>query len=257
MNTLAKVINFKGIGLHTGKYVHGRIYPDEQNPIHFIRTDKNDMPIVAETVRVWQSHLCTQIGTSKDNSISTIEHLMAALHLYEIDHARIEIDNSELPFLDGSAIIWARKIVSKPSAHTVARKQSRYMKLVQKKDSFVMLWGHPEIHIHSSIQFEEWYECYHYDGEMNQILGARSFVLEKSIRALKQRNLIQGGSLTNALVKTVGGWKNGPLRWENEAARHKVLDLIGDLSLAKVSNQHMIISYKSGHMLNIQMGQMI
>nr|UNJ16085.1 UDP-3-O-[3-hydroxymyristoyl] GlcNAc deacetylase [Cyanidioschyzonaceae sp. 3]WDB00422.1 UDP-3-0-acyl N-acetylglucosamine deacetylase [Cyanidiococcus yangmingshanensis] len=255
MKTLTKVINLEGIGLHTGRYITCKILPDEQNPIHFIRTDRDDKPIVAETHQVWQTHWCTQIATHGNNSVSTIEHLMAALTLHEIDHARIELNGEEVPILDGSAIIWSRQIVARGIPEK--RKHSSLMKVVQKGDSCVILWAHSQTNIHASIQFGEWYESYHYDGQIHQIMGARSFVLEEWVEHLKQKQLIQGGKLTNALVKMKEGWKNGPPRWENEAARHKVLDLLGDLSLAKVSKKHMMISYKSGHALHIQMAKAI
>ena len=239
------------------------MYAHEYKCIHFVRTDRNDVPIVAERHCVLQTNLCTKIGSSPSNCVSTVEHLMAALTLNGIEKVRIELSGEEVPILDGSAIIWSRMIEDaidredKKDKKANRKRQSQSMKLVQRVDSFVLLWAHQDTKIHASIEFGAWYESYHYTGQKEQILGARSFVLEEWIEALKQNDRILGAQLTNGLVKTNKGWRNGPLRWENEAARHKVLDLIGDLSLAHLSQKHMMISYKSGHSLHIAMTQII
>lgn len=262
--TIAQSFYCSGVGLHSGKEVTVTVKPLSANQgRYFVRTDLPEQPIIPATLTaVNGTQMSTQLGTDHA-SVRTVEHLLSALIGQGVDNVRIEINGSELPLLDGSAKTWVEKIreVGLASCDTM---QAKPLTLntpvwVQEKDMIVAGFPAEETRLSYGIDFpvsaigQQWYSWYpereSYD---RAIAPARTFVLASQVEALQNAGLIKGGSLENALVCNEQGWLNPPLRFANEPVRHKLLDLVGDLSLLGRLPQAHIFAYKASHQLHIR-----
>ena len=242
--TIKQIIEFNGVGLHNGKKVNMKIKPAEPNTgIIFKRIDlKNSNFEVPGVYNVSSDAFCTTISNENGVSISTIEHLMAALYCKNIDNALIEIDNSEVPILDGSA----KKFVEEINRVGVAISQTpiKIIKIEKKvtfKDGSKIMSIEPS-KISLDIDFEIKYEnsligiqrnvVNVYESDLNEIYNSRTFCLFEDIERLKEMNLAKGGSLENAVVVQGNKILNKEgLRNKKEFVNHKILDCIGDLYL--------------------------
>ena len=273
--TLAGTITQTGIGLHSGVETHVRILPAQGGSgRYFVRVDLPNQPIIpAKVTEVSQTMLSTQLG-SGESTVRTVEHLLAALTAMGVDNARIEINAPEVPLLDGSAQVWANSIatvglVSQPVEQLVAGTIKEAI-WVRQEDAFVCAMPASETRFSYGIDFElpaignQWHswsshtssqtDCGTFDAE---IAPARTFGLLHQIEHLRQSGLIKGGNLDNALVCGPNGWLNPPLRFPNEPVRHKILDLIGDLSLLGTLPCAHFLAYKASHNLHIRLAQKI
>ena len=272
---LAGAIAREGVGLHSGVTTHVRILPAESGSgRYFVRVDLPDSPIIpAQVAAVQETILSTQLG--KDEvSVRTVEHLLAALAGMGIDNARIEIDGPEVPLLDGSAKEWASSIAEAGLVEQVTN-NSNYLDIsepiwIRQDDAFVAAIPAPETRFSYGIDFDlpaignQWYSWL-LATEPNQaassfaqeIAPARTFGLLHQLEYLQKSGLIKGGSLDNALVCGPDGWLNPPLRFANEPVRHKILDLVGDLSLLGYFPRAHFLAYKASHNLHIQLAQKI
>lgn len=263
-HTLAHPVERKGIGLHSGITSTVRLLPGEAGQgRYFVRTDLPGAPAVPARVdRVSQTTLSTEL-TQGDASVRTVEHLLAALSGMGIDNVRIEIDGPEVPLLDGSAQEWVSAIAQ---AGAVAQTASRSLVSVEapiwihQGDAFVAALPAATPRLTYGIDFElpaignQWYSWSpQHESFAEAIAPARTFGLSHQIDHLRQSGLIKGGSLENALVCSEDGWINPPLRFSNEPVRHKLLDLIGDLSLLGVLPSAHILAYKASHNLHTQL----
>lgn len=232
---------------------------------------------------------------SQDASVRTVEHLLAALAGSGVDNARIEIDGPEVPLLDGSARVWVEAIRevgvvrqgdagNEDSTLTQGREDalnfsthtgvSLYLPLpvssfvlqepiwVYQGDAFVAALPSPKLRFTYGIDFElpaignQWHSWTPEQGNFaEEIAPARTFGLAHQVEALRDRGLIKGGSLENALVCDRSGWLNPPLRFSNEPVRHKLLDLVGDLSLLGTYPVAHFLAYKASHNLHIQLAK--
>ena len=256
-----------GVGLHLGKKATVRVMP--ANPgdgRYFVRTDLPHAPIIPARVEaVGQTTLSTELQT-ESAKVRTVEHLLASLAAYDIDDARIEIDGEEVPLLDGSAKIWCEAIAA---AGVVAHSDNEFEQAaialqepiwIREGDSFVAALPAPETRLTCGIDFpyeaigNQWHSWNPaQESFATEIAPARTFGFAEQIAQLQQAGLIQGGSLSNALVCSDRGWINPPLRFTNEPARHKLLDLVGDLSLLGQLPVAHTIAYKASHKLHIQL----
>jgi UDP-3-O-[3-hydroxymyristoyl] N-acetylglucosamine deacetylase len=222
---------------------------------------------------VQQTILSTQLG--KDEvSVRTVEHLLAALAGMGIDNARIEIDGPEVPLLDGSAKEWVSSI-AEVGLVDQATNNSAYLDIsepiwIRQDDAFVAAIPAPETRFSYGIDFDlpsignQWHSWV-LTTEPNQaassfaqeIAPARTFGLLHQLEYLQKSGLIKGGSLDNALVCGPDGWLNPPLRFANEPVRHKILDLVGDLSLLGYFPRAHFLAYKASHNLHIQLAQKV
>jgi UDP-3-O-[3-hydroxymyristoyl] N-acetylglucosamine deacetylase len=249
---------------------------------YFVRTDQPGSPSIAATVdHVVQTQLSTELGIDQPDqlgtgakrdrlSVRTVEHLLAALIALDLDNVRIEIDGPELPLLDGSAQEWVAAI---SLAGFVTQAAVSQPTLVQVDDAWVSAFPSSELRFSYGIDFEvaaignQWHswspqspQSLDQPGSTQssfavEIAPARTFGLAHQIEYLRSQNLIKGGSLENALVCSEAGWLNPPLRFDNEPARHKLLDLIGDLSLlGDIPTAH-YVAYKASHALHVQLAQ--
>ena len=264
--TLAEPVVCQGVGLHSGAAVQVRILPAEADEgRYFVRTDLPDLPrIPASVSAAGETTLSTEL-TANGASVRTVEHLLAALWGLGID-ARIEIDGPEVPLLDGSAQEWVRAITTVPS-QALGTVSVEPMLLtvpvsVQHKDAFVTAMPSPSLRFTYGIDFEvapignQWHSWSPSTEPFTEsVAPARTFGLAHQIEYLRSQGLIKGGSLDNALVCGADDWVNPPLRFDNEPARHKLLDLIGDLSLLGTIPTMHVLAYKASHRLHVELAQ--
>lgn len=266
--TLAQPFERSGVGLHSGTETHVRI---GAAPAHhgrvFIRTDlPKAAPIPARVEAVQRTRLSTELAAG-DASVRTVEHLLAALVAMGVDNARIELDGPEVPLLDGSAQDWVAAIAA---AGTQVQAAPRHYPVIeapiwaQDGDAFVVAMPAPEPRFTYGIDFElpaignQWHSWDpNQDAFATTVAPARTFGLAHQIEFLRRQGLIQGGSLENALVCDREGWVNPPLRFDNEPVRHKLLDLIGDLSLLGALPQAHILAYKASHALHVVLARAV
>lgn len=267
-HTIAANITQKGVGLHSGVSTHVRILPSEPGSgRYFVRVDLPDLPIIpAQVAAVNQTLLSTQLGEG-EACIRTVEHLLAALVGMGVDNARIEIDGSEVPLLDGSAKVWTESIaevglVSQPINQPVPLVLQQPI-WIYEHDAFACALPAPETRFSYGIDFElsaignQWHSWLLSENFDQEIAPARTFGLLHQIEHLQKTGLIKGGSLENALVCGSEGWLNPPLRFANEPVRHKILDLVGDLSLLGNFPQAHFLAYKASHNLHIKLARKI
>jgi UDP-3-O-[3-hydroxymyristoyl] N-acetylglucosamine deacetylase len=275
-HTLAGEIAQTGVGLHSGVNTQVRILPAPPgNDRFFVRVDLPNSPIIpAQVAAVSQTVLSTQLG-KEEVCIRTVEHLLAALAAMGVDNARIEIDGPEVPLLDGSAQIWCERIgevglvcqSANNSATSVVINEPLW---IYEGDAFVCALPAPETRFSYGIDFNlaaignQWHSWL-LDTNLekssadfaSEIAPARTFGLQHQIEYLQKSGLIKGGSLDNALVCGTEGWLNPPLRFANEPVRHKILDLVGDLSLLGSFPVAHFLAYKASHNLHIQLARKI
>ena len=269
--TLASEIELSGVGLHSGEQTRVRVLPAAVGEgRYFVRTDLPGAPIIpAKIEAVSQTALSTELTGARDAQIRTVEHLLAALAGMGADNARIEVDGPEVPLLDGSALVWVEAIasvglVTQELVHPAANGQFLPIEnpvWVRHGDAFVAALPAAETRFSYGIDFDEpaignqWYSWSpEAESFASAIAPARTFGLARQVDQLRQAGLIKGGSLENALVCDRSGWLNPPLRFANEPVRHKILDLVGDLSLLGTWPTAHYLAYKASHNLHIQLG---
>ena len=261
--TIAEPLSIKGIGLHTGINISMQLYPAEADyGIKFIRKDLHNNNIIkALWSNVTNTKLSTTISNKNGASVSTIEHLMSALSGLHIDNIKIEIDEPEVPIMDGSSIKFV-DLIDKTSIKSLNKKR-KILKVkknikVEKNDTSVELKPNNQFSIDFEIDFpsklvsQQSCHLQLVNGNYKtDIASARTFGFEKDVDMLRSNGLALGGSLDNAVV--VGESKilnSDGLRFKDEFVRHKILDSIGDLYLAGSPIQGYFLGNKSGHHLN-------
>ena len=264
--TLKQAINFEGITLHKGKHAKVRILPSSPNSgVVFKRVDlKNNNFISANFQNVSNANLCTTITNEFGVSVSTIEHLMAAMYGKGVDNAIIEIDQDEVPIKDGSAKYFIEEI--EKVGLNISSTPIKIIKILNKvefKDGEKTISIEPSktsLEIDFEIKFKNQKigtqrNCVNmYESDLKNIYNSRTFCLYEDVEKLKKMNLAQGGSLDNAIV--VKGNKiinEGGLRNEKEFVNHKILDCMGDLFLSGAKIIGKIICSQGGHKLTNQM----
>ena len=261
--TLKRSISCAGIGLHSGKKVNLSLKPAPANTgIRFRRTDLGGIEIPALASHVGAVAYATQLR-SGDTTVETVEHLLAALASAQIDNAVIELNTREVPIMDGSSAPFiylvqeagvktlseARKYLKVVRPITLARgdKQIALYPSDQFKVSYTIGFDHPLLrHQTRAITLTE-----HSFAE--EIAPARTFTFLKEVEMLRQNGLALGGSLDNAIVIGDTGVLNSSLRFEDEFVRHKILDLVGDLSLVGYPVVAHAVVHRGGHALHTAM----
>ncbi|MFK8184765.1 MAG: UDP-3-O-acyl-N-acetylglucosamine deacetylase [Phormidesmis sp.] len=267
--TLASGVSAQGVGLHLGQETSVRLLPAEPNTGRiFVRTDLPDTrPIAAMVDSVIKTQLSTELGVGKAQ-VRTVEHLLSSLMVLGIDNVRIEIDGPEVPLLDGSAKEWMEALapagVSVQAAPRNVRSALSSPLTVQEGDAWVAAFPSSELRFSYGIDFDlpaignQWHSWAAETESFGETVApARTFGLAHQIDYLRSQGLIKGGSLDNALVCGKDGWLNPPLRFENEPARHKLLDLVGDLSLLGDIPKAHYVAYKASHSLHVKLAQTI
>jgi UDP-3-O-[3-hydroxymyristoyl] N-acetylglucosamine deacetylase len=240
--TIASPVGTSGIGLHTGVTVHLRLLPaPAKTGIVFRRTDLEGFAIEALAGHVARVSYATSL-MKKGVLISTTEHLLSALAATNIDNVYVEIDNLELPILDGSALPFVRMIAKAGMKRQRARRLcARILKPVEvvEGNKRIAIYPSDTLRITYRIAFnhpligEQSLEFVPARGNYAvEIAPARTFGFIEEVEILRQSGLVKGGSLENAIVLTRDGVMNlEGLRFPDEFCRHKILDMIGDLAL--------------------------
>ena len=293
-NTLATSFSLQGKGLHTGLDIQITFNPAPENHGYKIkRVDLPDQPVIdAIAENVMNMQRGTVVG-KKDVLVGTIEHAMAALYAAGVDNCLIEVNAPEFPILDGSAIQYVEAIQKVGLQEQNATKDYYIVKhKIEVKDeesgaSIVIL---PDdnfsvnvlISFNSPVLTNQYATMNHVSEFASEIAASRTFVFVREIEMLLQNNLIKGGDLDNAIViydqkvsqesldkiadmmnlphknvQELGYINNKPLVFDNEPARHKLLDVIGDLALIGKPIKGRIIATHPGHSINNKLARII
>lgn len=284
--TLIKTYTFEGKGLHSGRYAHVTLRPAPVDTgIVFIRTDLGGARIPALAENVSRTSRSTIISSGKA-SVGTIEHLLSALTGLGIDNAFVEIDNKEMPILDGSARFYAEAIA--PDGVQEQDAERRWITLDReirvenaKTGSYILIEPADEPSINLTIDFNSHVlgvQTVHWDMSVDyaeEIAPCRTFCFLHEVQLLATLGLVKGGDVENAIVVvekpvsdatlrrlakrfnqpllsvTPNGYlSNLVLRFDDECGRHKILDIIGDLRLAGGFMKAKVTAFKPGHALN-------
>ena len=258
--TIKNILRFEGIGLHSGKEVVMRLYPAQPNTgIIFKRSDLKINNIIYPNVfNVSSASYCTKITNESGVSVSTVEHLMAALCGLGIDNLLIELNSEELPIMDGSAKKFVESIEN--VGFEISDQPIRIIKINKKitySDGEKYISFEPN-KISLEIDFEIKYKQNSilnqrntkniYMDDLNEMYESRTFCLFEDVEKLKEMGLAQGGSLNNAMVIKGNTILNEEkLRNEKEFVNHKILDCLGDIYLAGYKMVGKITSSQGGH----------
>lgn len=258
--TIRASVECKGIGLHSGAPVQLRILPAPSGTgIVFRRIDLDNFEIEATGRNIARVSYATSL-MKKGVLISTTEHLLSAFIGTGIDNAIVELDNLELPILDGSARPFVDMI-----QRAGIRKQRRlrsYMRIrreieLREGGKFIAVYPADTYSVSYTIDFahrligRETFRVDLTDGNfLREIAPARTFGFLHQADAMRQQGLIRGASTENAIVLTPEGLMNPPLRYADEFVRHKVLDLIGDLALVGKQILGNIVADRAGHAMH-------
>jgi len=261
--TIRSEIDFSGVGLHSGAPVNMRILPAPAGSgILFRRVDLDGFMVEAISRNVAKVSYATSL-MKKSVLISTTEHLLSAFIGCGIDNAIVELDNLELPILDGSSLPYVQRIFE-----VGIRRQRRkrvYLRIVKEVelregDKFIAVYPSQSYSLAYSINFPhpmiglEQFEVELTNGSyIREIAGARTFGFLHEAQTMRNMGLIRGASEENAIVLTKDGISNPPLRYSDEFVRHKVLDLIGDLALLGHQLLGRVIADRAGHAMHTAM----
>jgi UDP-3-O-[3-hydroxymyristoyl] N-acetylglucosamine deacetylase len=261
--TLRRPVEVSGIGLHHGAPVHLRITPAPPGSgIVFVRTDLDNIRVTASWEYVERVSYATSLMHPKGIFISTTEHLLSVLYSIGIDNACIELDNLELPILDGSGSPFVELL--RIAGRQESRRLRRYMRVlkpicVEGNGRMVAILPCDRFQLSCRIFFD-----HPLVGEQvleldvtpeafaSEIAPARTFGFEYELEQLREMGLIRGASLENAICFTRQGVANpGGLRFPDECCRHKALDLIGDLALIGRPLLGQVVAEKAGHAMHV------
>ena len=286
--TLAAPISFEGKGLHTGLQVNMRVCPAEDNTgIVFRRVDLEgcpEVPALCEFVTDTSRGTTIERGAAK---VSTIEHIMSALWTLDVDNAIVEINAPETPIMDGSAREYAARITEVGTIEQSAER--KYYEVTEKqvytlpeKGVAIVLYPDDEFSVSVHVDYNSkvvgnQYSVYNpQDNYTEKIAMCRTFVFLHELEPLMKMNLIKGGDLDNAIVvvenpvsdeqldhlkkifgkediRITGGYLNNQqLRANNELARHKLLDLLGDFALLGMRIKGRVWATRPGHFANTE-----
>lgn len=286
--TLAASIAFEGKGLHTGLQVSMRVCPAEDNTgIVFRRVDLEgcpEVPALCEYVTDTSRGTTIEKGAAK---VSTIEHIMSALWTLDVDNAIVEINAPETPIMDGSAREYAQRIIEVGTVEQSAER--KYYEVAEKqvytlpeKGVAIVIYPDDEFSVSVHVDYNSkvvgnQYSVYHpEDNYAEKIAMCRTFVFLHELEPLMKMNLIKGGDLDNAIVvvenpvsdeqldhlkkifgkddiRITGGYLNNQqLRANNELARHKLLDLLGDFALLGMRIKGRVWATRPGHFANTE-----
>jgi UDP-3-O-[3-hydroxymyristoyl] N-acetylglucosamine deacetylase len=262
--TIKSDINCEGIGLHSGKTVQMTLKPAPAGTgVVFIRTDLANAEIRALASNTSATSYATTLS-GNNASVKTVEHLLAAFAGLNIDNVYVEINAEEVPIMDGSARPFVKLIadsgimtqkmyqpvlkVIQPIAVHEGNKQLAIWPAETTSISYFIDFNHPMLK-EQSLQYQPTEEMF-----LREVSEARTFGFMSDVRTLQANGLAKGASLDNAVALGEDSVLNKDgLRFRDEFVRHKILDLIGDLSLVGMPIIGHIVAHKSGHSLNAQM----
>ena len=260
--TIKKPVSFSGVGLHSGRHVNMTVKPSGPDTgVIFKRVDlKKDNLIYPNFLNVSNTALNTTIENDYGARVSTIEHLMGALFGIGIDNAIIEIDEEEVPILDGSGKFFIKEILSvglessnKPIKIIKINKKVEFIsdeKFITIEPSKLSLDIDFQLKYENDIIGNQRNKINVYEDDLTEIFNSRTFCLYEDIEAIKKKGLAKGGSLENAVVvKDNKILNSGGLRNSKEFVNHKILDCIGDLFTSGYRIVGNVICSQGGHYL--------
>jgi UDP-3-O-[3-hydroxymyristoyl] N-acetylglucosamine deacetylase len=265
--TIENKVTCLGVGLHSGKKVTMTLHPAPADTgVIFRRLDKDSVEIPASALLVERVDFATSLARG-ETTVKTVEHLLAVLYCLGIDNIIIDLDNSEVPIMDGSGAPFVFLI--KEAGIKSLDKPKHYLKIVtpihyEEGDKWIKVLPSEELRITYFVSYP-----HALIGEQtltipispsvfeDQIAPARTFGFLHEVEYLRQKGLTLGGSKDNAVVLDENKILNDHLRFPNEFVRHKILDLLGDLSLCGVPLKAHIYVHKGGHYLHTKMAQLI
>jgi UDP-3-O-[3-hydroxymyristoyl] N-acetylglucosamine deacetylase/3-hydroxyacyl-[acyl-carrier-protein] dehydratase len=269
--TIEREVSLKGIGLHTANKVNITFKPQGvDSGINFMRTDLPVHPAIKATLDYLLPYACslrrTSIGLDQVE-IHTIEHLMAALAGLKIDNLLIEMDNNEVPGLDGSSLGFLEVLTRAGIKEQEKTRQPFMIKeaiYVEDEDASIVALPAREFKISYTLNYDhpllkaQFLEL-NLNGETfaKELASSRTFCLEDEANLLQYQGLGRGANYDNTLVVGKRGVIKNKLRYEDEFIRHKILDLLGDLYLLGCPIVAHIIALKSGHALNLKLANKI
>ena len=259
--TIREPVTLEGVGLHTGSQVHIRLLPGAPDTgVVFVRTDLEGRPRVKaaiENVVSRPRRTALQRGAAE---VHTVEHFLAAARGSLVDNLEVEIDAPELPGLDGSALPFVEAIRGAGVVEQEKDRKEFRLKTpvsVSGETSLVALPAEEGLKIAYTLSYENSrISSQHLSLDLTEetfrkeVAGARTYVLEEEAAALRRAGLGKGASYENTLVLGDQGVINNTLRYPDEFVRHKVLDLVGDLSLLGADLHAQVLAIKSGHEAN-------
>jgi len=293
-NTLKAGFSLSGKGLHTGLHITATFLPAKPN--HGYKIQRTDLPGQPVIDAVAENVVDTQRGTvlgKGDARCSTVEHAMAAIYALGIDNVLIQVDGPEIPILDGSAEPYVQEILRVGMEEQDAPKDFYYItKKMEFRDektgACITLLPDDDFSITSMISFDskvlssQFATLDSMEQFAKEVAAARTFVFVREVEPLLTAGLIKGGDLNNAIViyekqtsqenidklceltgaewhdaTEIGYLQHKPLVWENEPARHKLLDIIGDMALIGKPIKGRIIATRPGHTINNMFARMM
>lgn len=255
--TLKRKVSIAGEGLFSGKESTLTLLPAKENSGVFFQTNKGKIPALAENVKT--TIRCTVLG-QEDDSVSTVEHLLSVLYAYGISNVEIAIEGEEVPILDGSGQKFAeliekagieeqeeaREILKIEKPVVLSKDDVQLIALPYGQFKISCLFHHPKLDPPSQFLSLLPYENF------DAIASARTFSVYEEIKPFLNQGLIKGGGLESAvLIKENKVLNPEGLRFKDEFVRHKILDLIGDLSLSGKAIIGHVIALRSGHASNV------
>ncbi len=266
--TIKRAVSVEGTGLHSGERVRITLRPAPENSgINFVRTDIDPslkIPARIDYVLDYQK-APRRTAIAKDGiEVHTIEHLMSAIYGLGIDNLLVEVDGIEIPGLDGSAKPFVELIEKAGIEEQTAKRIEFALKEPIYVNGFngitIIALPYNGLKISYTLSYPETYIGTQYmsleitsESFVNELVSGRTFCLEKEAEELRRLGLGKGADYSNTLVIGDKGVKNNTLRFKDEFVRHKILDLIGDLSLLGCQLKAHIIAIKSGHYVNIRL----
>lgn len=258
--TIKKEVLFSGIGVHSGKQVELWLKPSSSGEIIFKRIDLDNSEFHLDPKKI-EAKNCSML-VAKKGRIQTLEHFMAVLFMLGVDSLIIELNEEEIPIVDGSAFPFVEAILKAGIKPLQEKKKSiKILKpfIIQEEDALISVVPDSDFRItylieydHPAIESQELSLSINKENFIKQIAPARTFGFLKDVPALRAQGLALGGSLENAIVLDEKSIINGPLRFPDEFVRHKILDFIGDLFLLNSSIIGHFRAHRAGHGLHLK-----
>ena len=261
--TINSPISFDGVGIHSGRAVNMTLFPaNDDFGIVFKRTDldtNNYIKVSPENINF--SKYCSKLKNDHGVCVSTIEHLLATLHSFDINNILIEINSPELPAMDGSSYEFTKKILEVGlQIQKNSKKVLKILKKVSIKDGARSIKVLPSSYLSLSIKIkflnnligeDEYIYTHNTQNFIDEICYARTFCLSKDIVKLRAAGFGLGGNLNNAIVVEENKiLNNSGLRCKNEFVKHKILDCIGDFYISGLPLLGNVQAIQPGHELN-------
>ena len=258
--TIDKEVVLSGIGIHSGKKAKLKLIPSETGEIVFVRSDLGGLEFRLSPENL-EAKNCTMLVTDQGR-IQTLEHLLAVLWVYGIDSLTVEIDQEEIPAMDGSALYFVQGIHKVGLRELPGKKKAIKITqpfIIQEDDASISVLPDKDLKItyhihfeHPSIKKQGLSIILNPQNFETEIAPARTFGFLEDVSDMRKKGLALGGSLKNAVVLDKTRVVNGPLRYPDEFVRHKILDFIGDLSLLGTPLAGHFTAKKAGHDLHIR-----